>query len=118
MGRKQNQSAEAVWRDRLARYQQSNVSIPEFCREEGVSNPSFYKWRKRLQAAEAKSVSRSPNTVVTEPFVPVNVSASTLYAELELPNGVRIRVPASNAQTLRVVILTAYEVAREGSVDA
>lgn len=122
MGRNESQSAEALWRDRLARFQESNLTISEFCRQEGVSGPSFYKWRKRLQDSDRTKVRRrrrkaSHQIVGFEPFVPVNV-ASGMQAELEFPNGVRIRVPATDAQALRVVIQTGYEVGREGSVDA
>ncbi len=36
------------WTDRLARFQKSNLKVPAFCRNEGVSVPSFYQWKKRL----------------------------------------------------------------------
>jgi hypothetical protein len=44
MGRNQQRSAESLWRDRLAKYRQSDLTVAEFCRQEGVSNPSFYQW--------------------------------------------------------------------------
>jgi transposase-like protein len=36
------------WRRRLARFRESQLSVAAFCRQEGVSPPSFYVWRKRL----------------------------------------------------------------------
>ena len=53
MGRKQSESAEVVWRDRLARFARSNLTVKQFCRQEGVSDPSFYQWRKRLKRGAA-----------------------------------------------------------------
>lgn len=53
MGRKKRVSSEAVWRDRLARFSRSNWTVVEFCRREGVSNPHFYQWRKRLRPVNA-----------------------------------------------------------------
>jgi len=38
------------WRRRLAQFQESELSVAAFCRQEGVSPPSFYVWRKRLHA--------------------------------------------------------------------
>jgi hypothetical protein len=58
------------------------------------------------------------------PFLPVKVCSagddrsaafSSAWAEVELPNGVRIRVPASHGEALRVAILTGYEVCQEVS---
>ncbi len=115
MGRKQNQSAETVWRDRLARFRKSKLTVPQFCRREGVSDPSFYKWRKRLEvdSQEAERVQQSgPPKTIKQPFVPVSVPAS-IFSEVEFPNGVRIRVPATNAEALRVAITTGTEVCRE-----
>ncbi len=36
------------WQRRMARFQEAQQSVAEFCRKEGVSAPSFYQWRKRL----------------------------------------------------------------------
>jgi len=114
MGRKQVQYSEAVWRDRLARFRKSNLTVAQFCRQEGVSNPTFYQWRKRLKEDQQgrRSDEGPSKTVKSQPFVPVNVPASML-AEVEFPNGVRVRVPATNTEALRVAILTGNEVCRE-----
>ena len=116
MGRKQSESAEVVWRDRLARFNKSNLTVAQFCQQEGVSDPTFYQWRKRLKGSgrKAKLFRRpeSPRNVKSRPFVPVNVSAS-MFTEIEFPNGVRVRVPATNAEALRMAIATGNELCRE-----
>ena len=48
MGRKLSSGTEAVWRERLVRFDSGDLTVAEFCRREGVPNPSFYQWRKRL----------------------------------------------------------------------
>jgi transposase-like protein len=118
MGRKQNESAEMVWRDRLTRFERSNLSVKQFCDQEGISDPAFYQWRKRLrksqpqQRPKAARQSGSQGSHAVESFVPVSVSNST-FAEVEFPNGIRIRVPATNAEALRVAIRTSNEMWRE-----
>jgi len=128
MGRKPSPSTEAVWRDRLARFRECNLTVKEFCHQEGVSEPSFYHWRKRLDRGRPRverirpSGGEATKTVKSLPFLPVKVCSagddrsaafSSAWAEVELPNGVRIRVPASHGEALRVAILTGYEVCQE-----
>ena len=114
MGRKQRFGAEGVWRERLGRFNKGDWTVAEFCRREGVSNPSFYQWRKRLRQGDrqARRVEQEdPGASAAEVpgrFLPVNV-AGLSAAEIELPNGIKIRVPATNAEVLRTAILTSHE---------
>ena len=87
-----------------------NWTVAEFCRREGVSIPSFYHWRKRLGLAAGDvyqhgSANRQEcsSRRDTSPFVAVSVSSPAI-AEIEFPNGVRIRVPATNARALRAAV--------------
>ena len=61
----------AKWRERLARWQRLQCSISEFCRREGISQPSFFQWRRRL-AAE-KPDGRNAATPRGAAFIPVQV---------------------------------------------
>jgi hypothetical protein len=47
------------WTDRFERFQRSKVSLTQFCRDEGVSMPSFYQWRKRIVATPAVNLPKS-----------------------------------------------------------
>jgi hypothetical protein len=88
------------WRQRFVRFEKSRQSISAFCREEGVSAPSFYLWRKRLRAAPAgqPAIPSAP-----EGFRPVRLlPATTLTAQL--PGGTRLVVPMADADGLRAVI--------------
>ena len=118
MGRKRVSGAESVWHERLARHKDSGLTVAEFCRREGVSGPSFYQWRKRLQPGERRPQQRETQDRVTtdgkQPsrFVPVSVSALNT-AEIELPNGVAVRLPLTNAEALQTAILAAGSIAGE-----
>ena len=37
---------------------ESGVPIPDLCREHGMSNASFYKWRARYGGMDASTISR------------------------------------------------------------
>lgn len=39
------------WRSLLAKFGTSGLSVPAFCRSEGFSAASFYRWRARLSDA-------------------------------------------------------------------
>jgi len=118
MERKQNTCAEAVWRQRLARFARGNWTVAEFCCREGVSNPSFYQWRKRLHQCDQRGrrVEQADSGTSTGDlpgcFLPVNVTGLSV-AEMELPNGIKVRVPATNVELLRTAIFAGYEVCQE-----
>ena len=114
MGRKRVFGTEAVWRERLARFRDGDLKVAEFCRCEGVSSASFYRWRGRLEpdnrrvGSLRRKGSKPPTTDRPERFLPVNVAGLT-EAEIELPNGIKIRVPATNAEALRAAILAGHD---------
>ena len=94
-------SKEGVWRRRLERFQQARLSVAKFCRQEGVSVPSFYQWRKRLGVA-ATQTQRQRKSAEPVEFLPVTLRAASV--ELRLPNGVRVQLPAGDDEALRVAI--------------
>lgn len=53
MTRSSNRSKVEEWTERLSRFAQSNRSVAQFCEAEGVSSPSFYKWRQKLRSESA-----------------------------------------------------------------
>ena len=40
------------WAERIAAQQRSGISVKQFCKEQGLTEYSFYAWRKRLQKKE------------------------------------------------------------------
>ena len=37
------------WAEQIAAQQRSGISLKQFCKEQGLTEYSFYAWRKRLQ---------------------------------------------------------------------
>ena len=86
---------ERFWRELVEGQQRSGVSIRQWCHRRGVSEPSFYFWRRELAHRGA-----GPQ------IVPVEVSPSSPISnadlEIELPGPVIVRVRAGcDAQLLR-----------------
>ena len=47
---------EAFWRSEVARQAASGVSVRRFCKERGLSEPSFYAWRRTLQERDSAAI--------------------------------------------------------------
>ncbi|HZL28529.1 MAG TPA: hypothetical protein VFC39_18545, partial [Acidobacteriaceae bacterium] len=117
------------WQERLARFQRSGTSIAQFCRDEGVSPPSFYIWRRKLRRKPAAAGSsgsgrltaKSPvagqviqrRGVQEQPrqgsFVPVRVVGDVnfggqLTMTAELRGGTRLTIPLAGPETLQLAI--------------
>jgi len=82
---------------------------------------SFYRWRKRLPDARRQSDGEKSNAgpVVADGagggrFVPVSVTGWSAVV-IELPEGLVVRVPASEAEALRTAILAGREACREAA---
>jgi len=87
------------WAERIAAQGRSGMSVKQFCREQGLTEWSFYGWRKRLQergpvrfALVERSARRQDRT--TEAVL-----------ELVLATGARLRIGSGvDAATLRTVL--------------
>ena len=47
--RRRSVEKEAYWRSQFERQSSSGLSIRRWCRESGISEPTFYVWRRKLQ---------------------------------------------------------------------
>ncbi len=87
------------WAEQIAAQQRSGISVKQFCKEQGLTEYSFYAWRKRLQesrpvrfALVERSARRQERT--TEPVL-----------ELVLATGERLRIGTGvDITTLRTVL--------------
>src|SRR3954467_9165781 len=87
------------WSERISAQQRSGISVKQFCKEQGLTEYSFYAWRKRLQesgpvrfALVERSARRQERT--TEPAL-----------ELVLATGERLRIGTGvDITTLRIVL--------------
>jgi len=100
MGRVASEALALTWNRRIARQRRSQVSIAEFCSEEGISPNTFYAWRRRLREGDAAG-SRSGLFVPIElpsPWAPAGV-------RIELPGGaVVILPPEASAELVTAAI--------------
>ena len=62
---------ETAWRDRLARFAASKLTVQAFCLNEAVSVASFYLWRTRLRNSQGKSLTapRAAPMAAASPFI-------------------------------------------------
>jgi transposase-like protein len=87
------------WRERIGAQERSGLSVQQFCKEQGLNNPSFYYWRKRLrQQAPVRFA------LVEATGAPQHTSLEHCL-ELVLPTGERLRIGAGvDAAALRTVL--------------
>lgn len=76
------------WRDTLAEFAASGLSVRAFCLARGLHEKRFYTWRRDLGLSPAAR----PVPKAAPGFVPVRVVADAA-AEITLPGGVTLRVP-------------------------
>ena len=103
----------SFWRDALHRWRQSRLSILAFCRQEGLSSPSFHYWRRILTQADPTLVTppsaRNLSSDIPVTFVPIEVRPdapnSSASLELVFDDGRQLRIPAGfDLDTLRGVL--------------
>ena len=95
MSRETDSAREGVWRERLEKQKQGPWSVAEFCRREGVSQPAFYHWRRRLRMVSQKDGGAKAVHSSQPRFVPVELPPSPWATEvrIELPGGALVRLP-------------------------
>lgn len=87
------------WRERIARQASSGMSVAAFCRQEGMSVPTFYEWRRRLRQPDDRAGAgrATPPLFLDLGAVPAAEAASLapggmLSIRLELPGGVALTI--------------------------
>lgn len=75
-GAKRSLEKEAFWRLVLEEFHASRLSVRAFCKQESISEASFYSWRKELQKRDQeKDKEASPQT---RGLVPVRIVGSSV----------------------------------------
>jgi len=98
MAGRKSAAAEVRWRELLERQAGSGLSIRRFCASEGISEPSFYTWRRRLRQGQDKearcrpSRNREDNRNNVESFVALKLLDAVGTLEIVHPLGYRIQV--------------------------
>lgn len=83
--RKRIRKDSTIWQLLLEEKEQSKLSVRAFCQDKGITEASYYSWRKRLSGIRSKE---SPL------FSPIEIQAQTVGggAVVELPGGVKVRL--------------------------
>ncbi len=112
-GRPRDPHKEQFWRDVLRRWRQSGQCVRAFCRQQHLSEPSFYAWR-RLLARRDRPLPRAGTDAPAVTFVPLTVRPEAPPApasiEVLLSNGRRLRLPLGiAADTVRELVTVLEE---------
>jgi transposase-like protein len=134
-GPRRDINKELFWRGILREHRQSAENIRDFCRKKGLTEPSFYAWRreiKRRGSAKGGRIAKAsrPNPArmvrlsaskpvkrrtIAAAFLPVRISngitvpPSTASVECHLPSGAVLRLPAAMEAVNIAAIVHAWE---------
>jgi transposase-like protein len=118
---------ERQWRERVARWATSGLSVRAFCLQHGLIETSFYYWKRELQAREAAAVASTAIASTKSParkrplakqsppmFVPVTVmAAATVSVEVRCPSGHVVLLSACDVASLTSLFAALDPQARE-----
>jgi hypothetical protein len=122
MAQESNGQLRASWRNRIERQRRSGQTIAQFCQQEGVSTPSYYQWKRKLQdeqpirqkkattqrkakpAKRRQAKAAAPS--VSPPFVqlPMPAPRGCPWIEVVLSEGTIVRLPQQNLAALKTVL--------------
>lgn len=94
-----------LWVERLERFRRANQTVAQFCADEGISEPSFYVWKRTL-AHEANAPDPVPPA-----FVPIRLTQSPPDTPLEVvfPSGTVLRFPPDTRPDVIAAVVHAVE---------
>ena len=108
------------WRSQFQRQQKTDLTIADFCRQLGVSVPTFYYWRRRVQEGPGTPFGRipvdhpspdptTPAAAAPAHFVPVSIvdPGAGTYLEIELTNACVVRLRGTLSPRLLRAAITA-----------
>lgn len=125
---------ERQWRERVARWATSGLSVREFCLQHGLIETSFYYWKRELRARDASATSstvidslsrasspaksparKKPLARKSPPvFAPVTVIPGlTLSVEVRCPSGHVVLLPSCEVASLASLLAALTPLARE-----
>jgi hypothetical protein len=106
------EQARTYWQEVLNRWRQSGLSVPQFCREQEISESGLYTWRKKLSVTHSTTEPRSSNPSES-PFVQVDMpSAPHSQLTLELASGHTLHIAGQVNTDALVKVIGALQEAR------
>jgi len=92
-----------LWRQRIAEQEKSGRPVSVFCREQSLSEATFFAWRQRLKVQETPV-----SFALVEPMEPKAAAETAPPIELILNSGERLRIPC-DASMLKMVLTVLRE---------
>lgn len=90
------------WTLVLQEYRESGLSVRAFCQREGLAEPSFYAWRKRLSLnVTADSKSATDEAVRGGKLVPVRIVDEDRALASQAESSARMEISTPTGYTLR-----------------
>jgi hypothetical protein len=103
--RREYSEREQFWRDAVAEWRKSGLSVRAFCSGRSLHEASFYGWRRTLRDRDKqRSTARGRPTLV-----PLRVVPSAVL-EVVLPTGLIVRVPAGAEASAVATLVAALRV--------
>lgn len=98
------------WQMAVDTWQSSGLSVRQFCRQEGLSEPSFYSWRKKLIKCDMPENGKLKEPASSD-FIAVSLPQShSAGLELVLSSGNTLRIsPSVDSKTLILAISVLQE---------
>lgn len=110
---------ERYWRGVLHRQVESGLSVACFCRQESISPPSLYAWRRKLRERDAVAQridSQDGEAIPSAQLLPVRIeaesTATSAPVRIFLPQGASLDVPCSLDRRALVELLGALREAQ------
>jgi hypothetical protein len=98
-GAERDGAKEAFWRRVIEGFDASRDTVRSWCAEQGVSEPSFYAWRRELAARDRTIQDRAVRLLPVE----ITPSEPTTIA-IELSGGLRLSVPLEHLHEVLEVL--------------
>ena len=109
--KKADTDQQQFWQMVLETFKSSGLSVRQFCQQEGLSEASFYSWRKRLSNPQKSGVSKGRPE--PEQFIQVSMPTAKPGAlELVLASGHTLRIPCDIDSTFLTGVLSAVKQAK------
>lgn len=106
MAKHRSGEREAFWREQVRRQSASGLSVRQFCEEMGLSEPSFYAWRRTLDQRDQAAPAPEFLPVMLTP----HVASSGSLITIELRGGRVVHLPETMAIERVVALLRGLEV--------
>src|SRR4051794_38007616 len=92
-----------TWRERLDRFDSSQLSVTAFCRSEAVSAQAFYYWKRQLARHDTPADAAGPR------LLPVRLLAQPAPVEVVLPGATLRLTPGCDLAFVRSLLQTLAE---------